>query len=103
MPGIYSTDEVLKNFVASATSAGGGHLTRSVIWMVIAILFLFSGLAAMFYSNPILAALLLLSAVLCNQKSNAHHVMAEMSNQHCAMAHLIASVAPKIEADKLQF
>ena len=100
MPALYSTDEILKHFADSAASAEGAHLTKSVKWMVTAILFLFSGLAAMFFSNPILAALLLLSAVLCNQKSNTHHVLAEMSNQHRAMAHLIASVAPKIEGSE---
>jgi len=97
MPELHSTDEILKNFSDSATRAEGGHLTRSVIWMVSAIVLLFSGLVA--FSEPIFAALLLLAAVLCNQKSNTHHVLAEMSNQHRAMAQLIASVAPKIEAD----
>ena len=99
MPALNSTDEILKNFADSAEMAAGRHLTRSVIWMVIAILLLFAGLTVL--SNPIFAALLLLSAVLCNQKSNTHHVLAEMSNQHRAMAHLIASVAPKSETDRV--
>jgi len=100
MPALYSTDEILKHFADSAANAEGAHLTGSAKWMVIAILFLFSGLATMFFPNPILAALLLLSAVLCNQKSNTHHVLAEMSNQHRAMAHLIASVALKSEGSE---
>lgn len=94
MPALYSTDEIQKNFDDSAANAENGHLSRSMKWMVAANLLLISGLAAMFFSHPILAALLLLSAVLFNQKSNTHHVLAEMSNQHRAMAHLFATRSP---------
>jgi hypothetical protein len=88
MPALYSIDEIQKNFEDSATNAENGHLSKSMKWMVVANLLLIAGLAAMFFSHPIFAAPLLLSAVLFNQKSNTHHVLAEMSNQHRAMAHL---------------
>lgn len=99
MPELLSTNEILKNFEDSAASADAGHTTRAFVWMVIASLLLLCGLAAMSFSHPILAALLLTSAVLSNQKSNTHHVLAEVSNQHRAMAQLIASTAPKLEAE----
>lgn len=99
MPALNSIDEILKNITDAMTGAAEGNIKRSNIWMAVAILLLFSGLAAMLFSSPIFAALLLFSAVLCYQRSNTHHVLAEMSNQHRAMAHLIASVAPKRETD----
>ena len=102
MPTIYSTDEVIKNFDKSTDDASFGHLKRAMIWMVIAIILFFSGLATIYYySSPVLTALLLFAAVFSNQKSNSHHVMAEMSNLHRVMAQVIVSVAQKTNADSV--
>jgi hypothetical protein len=96
----HPTDEILKNFAESATKAKDGHEKRWIIWSLIVVPLILAGLAAMFYAHPILATLLLLSAVFCSQRANTHHVLSEMSNQHLPMAYLIASVANKTEAGR---
>src|SRR5436309_2783022 len=63
------------------------YLERQVIkgW-VIALLLFCSGIAALVFSNMILGAVLLVSAVHFDQQSNTHHVLLILTKYHRAMA-----------------
>ena len=97
MPATLSTDEILSNFSKSTEHAESVHTNRAMGTLVAAVVLYLGGLAALMYASPILAAGLFVSGLHFNLHSHRHLTMGEIATQNRAIAHLIASVAPKRE------
>lgn len=99
MPELYSNNAILKNFDDSAAQAESHHDKQAQTWFITTVVMFLVGLAALFLPNPLPAVALLLLSLHFSMLSNVHRTLLLISRQHRAMAHLIASIAPKIDAD----
>ena len=99
MPTQYSTDEILINFDVSSTLAMAKFDTHITRCGVIAMLLFLAGLTALFYSEWILAAALICSALHFDIQMISYMAQSNMTQQNVGIAHLIASIAQKIEGN----